>query len=302
MKSLFNKNVVIALTVIASLCLLYWGIEFLKGVNLFKPANFYYAEFEQVDGLVEASPVMVNGFQVGQVREIDYDYNTNRISVMMSMNRDMKIPVGSKASIETSLTGTATMVLNLAKGDVYMKVGDTMMGYQANGLMGQISGEVMPQVTQILPKVDSIMMSVNGLLASPQVAASVMRLDAITAQLAQSSQQLTQLITNLNKGMPAVMGNVNGITQNLSATTDNLNQLSSSPNGIPLDSTMRQIHATVANLQLLTAQLNNPESSLGQLLNDKSLYQNADKVLADLDSLFIDIKKNPKRYINVKVF
>ncbi|MBR1882886.1 MAG: MCE family protein [Muribaculaceae bacterium] len=302
MKSLFNKNVVIALTVIASLCLLYWGIEFLKGVNLFKPANFYYAEFEQVDGLVEASPVMVNGFQVGQVREIDYDYNTNRISVMMSMNRDMKIPVGSKASIETSLTGTATMVLNLAKGDVYMKVGDTMMGYQANGLMGQISGEVMPQVTQILPKVDSIMMSVNGLLASPQVAASVMRLDAITAQLAQSSQQLTQLIINLNKGMPAVMGNVNGITQNLSATTDNLNQLSSSLNGMPLDSTMRQIHATVANLQLLTAQLNNPESSLGQLLNDKSLYQNADKVLADLDSLFIDIKKNPKRYINVKVF
>ena len=65
MKSLFNKNVVIALTVIASLCLLYCGIEFLKGVNLFKPANFYYAEFEQVDGLVEASPVMVNGFQVG---------------------------------------------------------------------------------------------------------------------------------------------------------------------------------------------------------------------------------------------
>ena len=302
MKSLFNKNVVIALTVIASLCLLYWGIEFLKGVNLFKPANFYYAEFEQVDGLVEASPVMVNGFQVGQVREIDYDYNTNRISVMMSMNRDMKIPVGSKATIETSLTGTATMVLNLAKGDVYMKVGDTMMGYQANGLMGQISGEVMPQVTQILPKVDSIMMSVNGLLASPQVAASVMSLDAITAQLAQSSQQLTQLIINLNKGMPAVMGNVNGITQNLSATTDNLNQLSSSLNGMPLDSTMRQIHATVANLQLLTAQLNNPESSLGQLLNDKSLYQNADKVLADLDSLFIDIKKNPKRYINVKVF
>ena len=302
MKSLFNKNVVIALTVIASLCLLYWGIELLKGVNLFKPANFYYAEFEQVDGLVEASPVMVNGFQVGQVREIDYDYNTNRISVMMSMNRDMKIPVGSKATIETSLTGTATMVLNLAKGDVYMKVGDTMMGYQANGLMGQISGEVMPQVTQILPKVDSIMMSVNGLLASPQVAASVMRLDAITAQLAQSSQQLTQLIINLNKGMPAVMGNVNGITQNLSATTDNLNQLSSSLNGMPLDSTMRQIHATVANLQLLTAQLNNPESSLGQLLNDKSLYQNADKVLADLDSLFIDIKKNPKRYINVKVF
>ena len=65
-----KKNILIAVTVIASLCLLYWGIEFLKGVNMFKPANFYYAEFEKVDGLIEAAPVSINGFTVGQVREI----------------------------------------------------------------------------------------------------------------------------------------------------------------------------------------------------------------------------------------
>ena len=90
MKSFFNKNVKIALTIIVSLCLLYWGIEFLKGINLFKPANFYIAKFDRVDGISEATPITVNGFQVGQAREIKYDYKTNKISVMMAMNSALR--------------------------------------------------------------------------------------------------------------------------------------------------------------------------------------------------------------------
>ena len=76
----FNKNVKIALTVIAGLALLYWGINYLKGVNLLTPANRYYTEIESTNGLIEAAPVTVNGFQVGQVREINYDYSKNKIT------------------------------------------------------------------------------------------------------------------------------------------------------------------------------------------------------------------------------
>ncbi len=297
-----KKNILIAVTVIASLCLLYWGIEFLKGVNMFKPANFYYAKFEKVDGLVEAAPVMINGYPVGQVREIKYDFATNEISVMLAMNRDLKIPKGSSAHIVSSITGASTLELRLAGGTDYYQVGDEIQGEKSAGLMDKVSTEVMPQVSGILPKVDSIMGGVNALVANPALQMSISRLDAITQQLAQSSQQLNLLLSNLNKSVPGVMNNVTGITGNLTHASDNLNVMSGNLKALPLDSTLNQINATIANLQALTAKLNEPNSSLGLLLNDQSLYNNANQTIADLDSLFVDIKKNPKRYINVKLF
>lgn len=302
MKSFFNKNVKIALTIIVSLALLYWGIEFLKGVNLFKPANFYYAKFDKVNGLIDAAPITVNGFQVGQVREIKYDYATNKISVMMSMNRDLKIPVGSSVAITSGLIGSASMELTLGDNTAYYKVGDEIPSFVPQGLMDKVKTEVLPGVGGLVPKVDSIMSSVNGLVGNPALVAALARLDGITADLSRSSQELHTLLVSLNRSVPAVMGNVNGITTNLNGTTENLQTFSTTLKDLPLDSTMAQVNATIANLTALSQQLNNPNSSLGMLINDKQLYVNATNAVATLDSLLADIKKNPKRYINVHVF
>ena len=301
-----KKNIIIAITIIASLCLLYWGIEFLKGVNLFKPANFYYAHFEKVDGLTEAAPITVNGFPVGQVREINYDYEKNQIQVMMAMNKDLKIPVGSTVRIESSLTGTASLALTLSDSKVFCKVGDEIGCFVKPGIMDKVTTEVVPQVLTILPQVDSILGNVNTLTSNPALYASVSRLDGITAELAKSAQQLNALMHGLNARVPGVMNDVNGITGNLTGTTSNLNELSASLKTLPLDSTVNEINATIANMQQLTSELNKKlndrNSSLGLLLNDKTLYSNAERAVADLDSLLVDIKKHPKRYINVKVF
>lgn len=297
-----KKNIWIAVTVIASLCLLYWGIEFLKGVNMFKPANFYYVQFDKVDGLVEAAPVMVNGFPVGQVREIKYDYSTNQINVMLAMNRDLKIPVGSEVHVVSSLTGASTLALDMAQGSSYYKVGDNLPSSRTPGLMDKVTTEVVPQVMNIMPKVDSIVGGVNSLVANPALQISISRLDGITQQLAQSANQLTILMQTLNKSVPGVMNNVNGITTNLTGASDNLNVMSSNLKSLPIDSTMTRINTTIANLQALTERLNDPNSSLGMLINDRTLYNNANQAIADLDSLFVDIKANPKRYINVRIF
>ena len=95
-------------------CLLYWGIEYLKGINLFKPANFYYAKFEKVEGLTVSAPVTVNGFQMGQVREINYDYADNQITVLMSLDKELRVPRGSQVSLSSDILGTAALTLNLA--------------------------------------------------------------------------------------------------------------------------------------------------------------------------------------------
>lgn len=301
-----KKNIIIAVTVLLSLAILVWGIEYLKGGNLFKPSNYYYVKFDNVDGLVEATPVTIKGFKVGQVRDITYDYETNKIMVMMSLDKDVKLPIGSKATIESSLMGSASMVLTLADNKKYYDVGAEIEGGVSAGLMDKLTGDVVPQVDNMLPKVDSILGNVNALVGNPALRASITRLDAITGELAESSKQLTALMNNLNKNVPAVMGNVNVISSNLSSTTGNLDEFTGTLKNMPIDSTLNNLNATITNLQKMSNQLNNKlndkNSSLGLLMNDRKLYDDIDHTVSSLDSIFVDVKKNPKRYISIKLF
>lgn len=304
-----KKNVLIGLTVVVSICILYWGIEYLKGINLLKPANFYYAKFEKVNGLTVASPVTVNGFKVGQVREITYDYDTNQISVELSFEKGLKIPDGSTITFSNELLGAAALQLNLGASKTYMEVGSVIPTQMHGGLMDKVGNDMMPALVSILPKVDSIVGSVNQILANPAIAASVTRCDAITRELAASSAQLTELMASLNKAIPGMVHNANGVLANANAltgdlrtTTGYLNTITGNLKELPLDTTLNRINATLANVQRLTAKLNNENSSLGMLLNDKKLYQNATSTVASLDSLLQDVKKHPKKYVTIKVF
>ena len=296
-----TKNMKIALTVLLGLVLLYWGINYLKGINLLTPANYFYTEVESTDGLLEAAPITVNGFQVGQVREINYDYEKNKITVMMAMNKEMKVPEGSTINMVSGLMGGASLVLNLGKGPA-METGSYIPTTDIPGLMDHVTDNVVPMVTDMLPKVDSIVSNINRLTADPALVAALSRLDGISRQLQISAQQLTQLMNSLNRSVPGVMNNVNGITNNLTGAAGNLTDLSASLKQMPLDETMNKLNTTLTNLQTLSEQLNDKNSSLGKIMNDRELYDNANHAIASLDSLLMDIKANPKRYINVKVF
>ncbi len=296
-----NKNVKIALTVLVGLALLYWGINYLKGVNLLTPANAFFTEVESTEGLLTAAPITVNGFQVGQVREINYDYNKNKITVMLAMNKEMVVPEGSTVTMVSGLLGGTSLVLNLGDGPA-MKPGSLIPTFKEAGLMDNVTDNIMPMVNSVMPKVDSIMGNLNGLTGDPALAAALSRLDGITRQLQISAQQLTVLMNNLNRSVPGVMNNVSGITNNLSGATGNLTDFSASLKEIPLDETMAKLNSTLANLESLSQQLNDKNSSLGKVINDRELYDNANHAIASLDSLLIDIKTNPKRYINVKIF
>lgn len=298
MKRYFSKEALIAITVIISLCILYFGIEYLKGINLFKPANFYYAKFEKVDGLAVSAPVTINGFQVGQVREINYDYEKNDISVLLSLNKDLRIPKESNVKLSVDMLGTAQLVLTLSDATEYYNVGDEIPTGVVAGLMDAIGG-ALPQVNNLLPKIDSILTSINTILANPALNNSVSRLDGITADLQSSSNDLKRLMHNQ---VPGIMNNVNGITANLNSTTANINDLSADLRNMPLKETVDNANATMANLKLLSDNLNNKNSSLGLLMNDPTLYRHLDNAISSLDTLLTDLQRNPKRYVTFKVF
>lgn len=297
----FNKNVKIALTVLLGLVLLYWGINYLKGINLLTPSNRFYTEVNSVDGVLKATPITVNGFQVGQVYEIQYDYSNNKITLVLAMEPQMKVPEGSTINMVSGLLGGTSLVLNLGDGPA-MQPGSIIPTAELPGLVDNVKENVIPMVSDMLPKVDSIMNNVNGLTGDPALIAALTRLDGITRQIHASAQQLNMLMNGLNRSVPGVMNNVNGITGNLTGATSNLTDFSSSLKQIPLDSTINALNATLANLEKLSEQLNDKNSTLGKVMNDRELYDNANHAIASLDSLLMDIKANPKRYINVKVF
>lgn len=298
MKKIFRKEVIIGLLVLVSLALLFVGIDFLKGVNVFKAANYYYATYDNVAGLAVSAPVTVNGYKVGQVREISYLYdNPGHVKVEISLDKELKVPKGTRAEISSDILGTATVVLKMAPGKDYAPVGSELQGTVASGLMDAVSQDLMPSVSAIFPKIDTLLTSLNTIVADPAVLASARRLDVITGNLETATVQLNALLRTL----PPITGDVKHITENMNTVSADMAQLSASLKQLPLDSTMQQVQLMVENLRRLSEELRNPDSTLGRLTSDPALYDNLNATVQSLDSLFIDIKKNPKRYISIKL-
>lgn len=300
MKKIYRKEVLVGTLVILAMLILFFGINFLKGINLFKAANYYYASYTNVEGLATSAPVTLNGYKIGLVREIQYQYDKpGNVLVEISVDKSLRLPKGSKAAITSDILGTATVALTLGNAsDGYYNVGDTIEGTVAAGLMAAVSDNLMPSVNAIVPKVDTLLTSLNTLIANPSLANAINRFDDITLQLNASLVSLKGVMAQLNP----VVGDVKNITANVDSITGDLAVTSAVLREAPIDSILTDLQATIANLHDLTEQLNNPNSSVGKLTHDPALYDNINSTVASLDSLFVDIKKNPKRYINIKVF
>lgn len=298
MKKVFRKEVLIGVSVIAALAILVFGIDFLKGVNVFKATNYYYVTYTDVAGLAVSAPVNVNGYKVGQVRDISYMYdNPGHVRVEISLDSKLKLPTGTKAMITTDMLGTASITLDMAPSKTYYNVGDEIPGAMASGLMTEVSDNILPSVASAVPKVDTLLTSVNTLLADPALSASIKRLDAITANLEGTTLAINRVLGTL----PPITADVKQITANISTSTEQLNHILAHIDQMPVDSLVNSLQSTLDNLNTLTAQLNNSNSTLGKVMNDPELYNNLNATVRSLDSLFIDIKKNPKRYISIKL-
>ena len=292
----FSKEIQIALVAIVGILVLYFGLQFLKGMTLFSSDNRYYVKFQDVSGLSVASPIFANGYRVGVVEGIDFDYsNTGEIVASIGVNKDMQVPKGSRAEIATDLMGNVKVQLvlgNLADGTV--APGDTICGAQQVGAMGK-AADMIPTIQQMLPKLDSILASVNTLLADPAIASSLHNVDQITANLSRTSQDLSQLSAQLNRQMPQMLKNSDGVLANTNQLTKNLNELD-------LAATMSSVNTTLKNVEQMSATLNSKEGTLGLLMRDPKLYYNLNSTMMHADSLMIDLKQHPKRYVHFSVF
>lgn len=299
MKKIFTREFVIGLSVIVAIAILIVGIDFLKGINLFKPANFYYATYTDVAGLETAAPVTLNGYKVGQVREIKYDYsNPGHIRVLLALNKELRIPEDSKARIGSSFLSGAFITLELGKSREMLSVGADIPTGASSDILATLTDEMMPKVNAILPRIDTLLCNLNLLVTDPALQASVRRLDGITDNLLLTSGALNRTMSHQ---VPSILNGAGGVIQNIDTITANLTELSCQLKSLPIQSTMGNVEQITENLSQFSRQLNDSKSSLGMLTSSPELYNRLNTVAADIDSLIVDIKKNPKRYISIKL-
>ncbi len=289
-----TKEVKIGLIGIIALAMLFFGINYLKGVNMFQAANHYYVDFTNINGLANSSPVFANGYKVGIVRDIQYNYaKPGHVTVEVEVDKEMRIPLGSTGELVTEMLGTVKMNLLLnysATG--FHQSGDTLNGVANNGLMGVAEEKLVPQMEKMLPKMDSILHSLNQLLADPALTATIHNAERLTANLEVTTRQLNGL---MQKDLPEITGNLKTIASNFSTISTNLA-------GIDYASMMNQVNTTLHNVQLLTDKLNRKDNTIGLLFNDPTLYQNLSATTANAASLLEDLQAHPKRYVHFSLF
>ena len=292
----FTKEVKIALVAIAGVVVLFFGMNFLKGLNIFSSEDNYYVQFSDITGLSSSSPVYADGFKVGVVKDIIYDYShTEGSKVLIGVDKQLRIPQGSSAEIVSDMLGNVKVNLLLANNPrEKVAPGGLIKGMINDGAMGKLQ-DMVPAVEKMLPKLDSIMTSLNAILADPAIRQSLHNVQAITDNLTTSTAQLNTLMAGLNKNVPGMMAKANNVLDNTETLTANLA-------AVDVASTMRQVDQTIANMQQLTAKLNSKEGSLGLLMNDTQLYDNLNSTMRNADSLVIDLRQHPKRYVHFSVF
>ena len=296
MSKIASKEVKIGIAFIISIIILYFGINFLKGVNIFKPTNTYVVVFDDVTGLTLSSPVFVNGYQVGLVHSMHLTENNDKVVTILNLNKGVHIPKDSKIKLDVSMLGGATIIIeqNPLSND-FVSSTDTIYGVREQGMLDAISKDMLPQVSALLPKVDSILVGLQNIVNDPALGQSINNIEQITRNLQASTQQLNAMMVNLNKDVPK-------ITNQLGSITSDVAGLSSQFNSIDLVTSYNSIDSTLQNIQTLSNKLNEKDNSLGLLLNDRGLYDSLNVTIGNASDLLKDIKENPSKYINVKVF
>lgn len=292
----FTKEVQIALVAIVGIVVLFFGMQFLKGLSIFSTNDSYYVKLKDISGLSVSSPVYANGYKVGVVKGIVFDYSgAGNIVAEIDLDDKMRLPKGTTAEIESDMLGNVKMNIVLAANNLdYISDGDTLQGGKASGALDKAAAMI-PAIEKVLPKLDSIMGSLNVLLADPALANSLHNVDEITANLTTTTKELNTLMGGLNKNMPGMLAHANNVLESTDKITKDIAT-------VDISATMAKVDATLANVQQLSAKLNSNDGTLGLLMRDPSLYNNLTATMRDADSLLIDLKAHPKRYVHFSIF
>ena len=288
-----SRNFWIGLTTVIALFLFYFGFNFLKGKNIFDKTEDYYVRLADTGGLSRSAAVVINGYTVGKVNDLKFDYDKMESSVAsLSLDRTLRLPKGTTSFVQTNPFGGAVLILEVGESSEYFAPGDTIPSRVKPGLMAEIEEVIAPKIAESLSSLDSLIATVNAVVADPNIKTTLQEFTASATNIRNTSAQLNRYMA----------GKVPSILDNIDSTSVAVHHIASSVPTAELEQAILEFKSVVANLQKVSGQLNGKDNSLGLLLNDQQLYEQLQSTVSSADSLLTDIKKNPKRYLNISVF
>lgn len=310
-----NETKVGALTVVA-ITLLILGFNFLKGKTLFKTGNYIYAKYTDSKGLKVSNPVLINGFEVGSVSDIENaDKNLSAIIVTIKLKDNYNIPTNSVASIESSLLGSPQVLISMGNAPSYLKTGDSIHTVANPGMLDNVMNQLTPVTNQVkvtLHSLDSVLNNINTIFDPTtknnmqQVIANINR---TTASLAVSSASIQNMMNAQTGAIAQSMNNVASFTKNLSDNNEKVTHLlanvetaTGNLSKADIAGSVDQLKATIQRLNGILEKVSSTDGSLGKLMNDPALYNNLSNTIRSANILLDDLRLHPKRYVNISVF
>jgi phospholipid/cholesterol/gamma-HCH transport system substrate-binding protein len=287
MKFKYSRELKFGIIVIGALFLVYFGLNFLKGINIFNSSFAYYAKFEHIGGLVVSSPVQIKGYRVGQVDAIEFDFSQDKpFTVRFSVLREVRLPRGTIVEMfEDGLLGGKALQMLMPTGNdfvFYHKENDVIPSQSTLGLLGQLSNALLPKVEGLMLQADSMLLALRNLLENENLANTLETAEQLASDLTAATGQLNNLMANQ---IPQLLDNTNRLISDFSALSEHLK-------GLDIDQANE-----------LIATLDNTISAFGSTAENVSeLTFGLMRVSSSADSLLIDLRQNPSRYVNFSLF
>ena len=297
------KTGIIAIIIIAGAI---WGYNFLKGKNILSPTDEYFVAYDRIDGIIESGAVYYHGYQIGNITEISFDHNNpTNFYLRIVLQKGFKVPIGTKVMAkETNLiAGAKDLQLIFSEVKEFHQPGDTLLPAYDAGIMGILD--------PLQEKFDSLIVNLNTALQRVSITLDDSfknKLDSTLSSIALITDELSKSLRD-NGDLGKTLANLETLSAELAENSEsigniitNFEGISSSLDSAQLDQTVFRLDSTLASTNEIMAKINNSQGTAGLIVNDSTLYMNLASATSSLDSLFIDLKEHPKRYVQFSLF
>lgn len=301
-----SKEVKIGVIALITLIGFFWGLNFLKGINIFKPSDEYYATYDNIEGLIESAVVYLHGYKIGSVRDINFDKKKpGKIAVRFALEEKVSIPKNSVALITTSSMISEIKDINLILSDSeeICSPGDTLTGALDKGISGIIE-PIKYKAEETIANIDSVLVVIKQIFnktTQSNIQNTISNIDSITASFSSSLSEngnLTRILDNLEE----ITASLKSKNEELSSMLVNLSAFADSLAKSEIKTTIYNTNKTVSEITEILEKINSGEGTLGALVQNDTLYHNLEKASENLDILLKDLKEHPKRYVHFSLF
>ena len=301
MKLKYAREIKVGILAVVCIFLLFFGFNYLKGVNIFSSIHSFHGVYTNIHGLELQAPVYIRGYKVGQVDNIDYDFTRDSsFTVDISIKRNINLPEGTRmALVSDGIMGGMAIELILpvtevaSKEDIaYLPTGATIPTTVVPGLLDGLQESVIQPLSNTLASLDTILGQLETQLENNHIESILANADLAVADLQTSSQQLKQMMSH----------QVPSVVTKLDTTMSDLQQVVTDVKAANIKATVARVDTALDNINYLIADFRSPNGTIGLLLSDKGLYNHIDSAVVSVDSLLVDLKANPKRYVHFSLF